>query len=94
MLIRETLGTQEAVVYEFASGRSTPVPPVTRTWYGNDAVLSFSLDAAGRTVARITAVDGGRVIAVKPLDRDPDRRYMSVVLIPLSGPPPAGALVI
>ena len=75
------------------SSRSTTVSPETRTWYGNDALLSLSSDVRG-TVARITAVGTGKVITVKTVDRVPDLRYRADDLIPLSGSPPAGAIVL
>jgi hypothetical protein len=84
------------IVYDFASGRSTPAPEDSRIlyWYGNDAVLSVIDNAAGDPLARITAVDGGGVVTVKPLERAGGQSYVPLVLTPLSGPPPNGAIVL
>jgi hypothetical protein len=81
------------VVYDFGSGRSTPVPELTQSWYGDDEVLDVSYDH-GDTVARIVAVAGGRVVATRTVEHDPAVRYSSLLLTPLSGPAPPSAIVV
>lgn len=96
LVMEDNIGYPKNLVYDFASRRPTPLPDDSRAWrwYGDDAVLSTTFDTAGDTLARITAVDGGRVVTVKTIERNAERRYVNLVLTPLSGPPPAGALVL